>query len=550
MNDYVEVKSLIIIAIKRWWLIIGLAVIGVAGGYLISRGQTPIYEATTTILVGEIFESTELDRTDILTSQLVATTYAEMVRRRPVLEGVVESLNLTQSWRQLKDQVKVILIEGTQLIQITVEDSSPSRAQMLVNEIANQVISISPTRTQIQDTANTRLFVQQQIENFQARLETGQSKRDSLEIELVSTNSTERLEEIQREIDILDGLISGWESNYTQLLVFLGNRQSPNNLTIVEPALASNSQISPNTQLFILIGFGVGFLLALGATFTIEFLDESVKSADDLQLGINSMVLGKVPKIKGFDYDLKLREIQDHMSSVAEDFRLIGGNLHLYSLDGNSKSLMITSPNRSEGKSLIISSLGIVLANTGIATIIVDANPRRPAIHEIFNLTNKKGLMDLLSREKYDIGEYLHKTEHDSLKLLPIGNVEINPSSLLIHEKVNTLIDALKVQADVVLFDSSSVLDHADSKFLSTQIDGVILVVAAKRTRTNQIIKSIQNIEQAEAILSGIIFNEYLPGKPSQILMKFRSALKDRFSRESIKKETILSGRTLRENEL
>ncbi len=89
-----------------------------------------------------------------------------------------------------------------------------------------------------------------------------------------------------------------------------------------------------------------------------------------------------------------------------------------------------------------------------------------------------KGLMDLLSIEKFRIDDYLQDTQLDSLKLLTIGSSELNPSGLLKQQKVNQIINALKKQADVVLFDSSSTLAHADSRFLSTQMDGVILVVA------------------------------------------------------------------------
>ncbi|MFN2213360.1 MAG: Wzz/FepE/Etk N-terminal domain-containing protein, partial [Anaerolineales bacterium] len=246
MSDYIQVKNIVAVLVRFLWLVIGLAIIGGFGGYLMSQKQTPVYEATTTILVGEILESTDLNRTDILTSELVATTYAEMVRRQPVMEGVVGSLGLDQDWRQLKSQVRVNLIEGTQLIQINVESSTPSKAQLIADEIATQLISFSPSQNQMQGTDNTQAFVQQQLENLQARLESGENRRALLDQQLANTRTTERLNAIQGEIDVLDSLLTEWENNYTQLLIFLGNRQSPNNLTIIEPAQASTNQIRPN----------------------------------------------------------------------------------------------------------------------------------------------------------------------------------------------------------------------------------------------------------------------------------------------------------------
>jgi len=398
------------------------------------------------------------------------------------------------------------------------------------------------------ESEDNRFFVSQQMDALQNRLETGQERLANLESELTTTTSTDRLIELQIEVTALQTLITEWESNYTQLLVFLDSKQSPTSLTIIEAAQASPTPIRPKIRLYLLIAGGVGLVLALGLILILEYLDKSIKSIEELNQGFNLFPLGSIPKIKGRDDDTKLRNLKDQLSLTTEVFREIGGNLLLYSLDGTQKSLLITSPNQSEGKSLIISSLGIVLANTGLATIIVDANLRSPSIHKIFNLNNKKGLMDLLSREKYDIGEYLHKTDYDSLKILSIGDAEINPSSLLLQDKVKKVIDDLKDHADIVLFDSSSVLNHADTKFLSTQMDGVILVVAAKRTKTNQVSMSIQNLEQANANLSGVIFNEYLPGKPTKWLTKLISFFKNRFSREGIRGETSLLGGTFQSN--
>ena len=527
MSDYIQVKNIVAVLVRFLWLVIGLAIIGGFGGYLMSQKQTPVYEATTTILVGEILESTDLNRTDILTSELVATTYAEMVRRQPVMEGVVGSLGLDQDWRQLKSQVRVNLIEGTQLIQINVESSTPSKAQLIADEIATQLISFSPSQNQMQGTDNTQAFVQQQLENLQARLESGENRRALLDQQLANTRTTERLNAIQGEIDVLDSLLTEWENNYTQLLIFLGNRQSPNNLTIIEPAQASTNQIRPNIRLYVLIGSGVGIFLAISLIFLFEYFDDSIKSSNEIQHGFNSQSLGTVPRISGVDNESKLAVIQDYLSSTSEVFRLIGGNLQLYNKVGNQKTFIVTSPNQSEGKSLITASLGTVLAQSGLSTIIVDANLRRPAVHELFHVENKKGLIDIISQEKFSIEDYLRDTQVENLRILSIGKTELNPSGLLMEHKVRQIISSLKKQADVILFDSSSVLDNADAMFLSTQMDGVLLIAASKRTKKDQLSKSIQNLEIAGANISGIVFNKYLPGRMRIMFNKVWSKYKN-----------------------
>jgi len=544
MSDYIQVKHIVAVLIRLIWLVIVLAIIGAVGGYLMSQKQTPVYEATTTILVGEILESTDLNRTDILTSELVATTYAEMVRRQPVMEGVVGSLGLDQDWRQLKSQVRVNLIEGTQLIQINVESSTPSKAQLIADEIATQLISFSPSQNQLQGTDNTQAFVQQQLENLQARLESGENRRAQLDMQLANTRSTEKLDEIQGEIDVLDNLLTEWENNYTQLLIFLGNRQSPNNLTIIEPAQASTNQIRPNVRLYVLIGSGVGIFLAISLIFLLDYFDDSIKSVDEIQHGFNTQSLGSVPKISGFDNESKLAVIQDYLTSTSEVFRLIGGNLQLYNKVGSQKTFIVTSPNQSEGKSLINASLGTVLAQSGLSTIIVDANLRRPVVHELFHLENKKGLIDIISQERFSINEYLQDTQTENLRILTVGKTELNPSGLLMEQKVHQIITSLKKQADVILFDSSSVLDNADSMFLSTQMDGVILVVASKHTKKDQLKKSIQNLEIAGANISGIVFNKYMPGRIRIMINKVWSNYSNRVNQKQTKLEMKPGNRT------
>lgn len=544
MNEFIEINQIAALIRKWWWMFILAITLSAGVGYEVAKRQTPVYEAKTTILVGDIIQAADLERTDILTSQLVASTYVDIIRSQPILEGVVVNLDLDESWQNLQKSVTAQMVEGTQIIRIFVESNSPVQAQMIADEIAHQTIIYSPDALQAGEGEDNRFFVTQQLESLQNRLESGQERLAILETELTTTTSTDRLIELQTEVTALKSLITEWESNYTQLLVFLDSKQSPTTLTVIEAAQANPNPVSPNMRLYLLIAGGVGLVLALGLVLLLEYMDKSIKSIDEVHEEFNQYPLGSIPKIKGRNDDAKLLNLQDQLSITTEVFREIGGNLLLYSIDSTNKSLLISSPNHSEGKSLIISSLGIVLANTGLNTIIVDANLRSPSIHKIFNLNNKKGLMDLLSRSRYDIGEYLHKTDYENLKLMPIGNADINPSSLLIKDKVSKVIEKLKEQADVVLFDSSSVLNHADTKFLSSQMDGVILVVAAKRTSTYQVSKSIRTLEQAGANMSGIIFNKYLPGKPTQLITRFISYIKDRKSGQ-VGQETSLSNRTL-----
>jgi capsular polysaccharide biosynthesis protein len=106
-----------------------------------------VYQATTTVLVGDSIKSTNVDRVDIQVSEALVQTYVEVARRQPVLQGVVTALNLNGSWQALSKQIQVTQIESTQLIEIVVEGNSPEMARMIADEIVNQLILLSPTNS-------------------------------------------------------------------------------------------------------------------------------------------------------------------------------------------------------------------------------------------------------------------------------------------------------------------------------------------------------------------------------------------------------------------
>lgn len=507
MNDFVELRHVISIVLRRWWLLVVMVISTSMLGYAISQRQMPIYEATTTILVGQAIQSTNLDRTDILTSDLVALTYVEMVKRQPVLQGVVDSLSLNVPWQQLKTQVLVNLVEGTQLIQITVEASSPEAAEEIADEVASQMILLSPTNLQSQENEDSNRFIRQQIENLRIRIESGQSKLTSLESEMLSTSSLERSTEIRDEIIALEKLIIDWEHNYTQLFSLIESNQSPNDLTVIEPAQADPKPVRPQVRMITLLSGGLGIGLALGLIFLFNFLDDTFKSSDELSRSLSLPTLGGIQHIKGTGYMGRLVAFLDPFSSASEAYRMIGSNLKLYSGNKQKKTIMVTSPNPAEGKSLTTANLGLVLSQAGLRTIIVDLNVRRPAQHQVFQITDREGLAEFFNTSSRDISDYIIETQHKQLGVLTVGRSLINPSELLSQNNVERLITGLTEMADIVIFDGPPVVNYAEGVFLSAQMDGVILVVKVGQTSRDTIQEAIINLQQGGAKLFGSVLN-------------------------------------------
>ncbi|MFN8454784.1 MAG: polysaccharide biosynthesis tyrosine autokinase [Anaerolineae bacterium] len=507
MSDFVELRRYITIIIRRWWLLILVAALAAGIGYWISQRQPRVYQASATIMVGQSIQATSLDRGEIQTSELLALTYANIAERQPVLQSVVDELSLDDAWQDLKSRVKVTPVEGTQLLEITVEAGSPEEAQVIADEVAHQLIMLSPTALKDQQNDRNQRIARQRLKDLQDRIEAGQVRRAELEAAMTGSLSAEQVQQLQAEINTLDGLITDWERNLTQLLIFVAGEKSPNYLALIEPAQADFDPVRPNVKLNTLMAGVVGLCLALGLIFVMEYLDNTFKSADDLSQSLGLTVLGTVGRIEGKQSPDKVIVSQNPFSPASEAYRMIRSNIQFMSVDRPAKIIMVTSPAPGEGKSLTAANLGIVMAQAGLKTIIIDADLRRPTQHQIFQVPNLSGLTDLLCSSELEVNNHLRNTPVPNLKLIPCGVLPPNPSELLGSQRLRQLLVSLNEIADIVIFDSPPAVAVADAAILSNRVDGVVLVTQAGQTRRDVARQAILNLKQAGANLFGVVLN-------------------------------------------
>jgi non-specific protein-tyrosine kinase len=527
MSDFIDLRRYIAIVIKWWWLLILIAAVAAGIGYWVSLQQPRVYKASATIMVGQSIRATILDSREIQTSELLALTYANIARRQPVLQSVVDRLSLDDTWQRLKNRVKVAPVEDTQLLEITVEASSPEEARVTADEVAYQLILLSPTALKDQEKDENQRFARQRLEDLQVRIEAGQTRREELEAAMTGSLSAEQVQKLQAEINTLDTLIANWENNLTQLLSFVAGERSPNYLAVVEPAQADFEPVRPRLNLNTFLAGVVGLLLALGFIFLVEYLDNTLKSADDLSRTLGLTVLGTVGRINGKQYQDKVVASHDPFSAASEAYRMIRSNIQFMSVDRPAKIIMVTSPTPGEGKSTTVANLGVVMAQAGLKTIIIDADLRRPVQHQIFQVPNLSGLTDLLCSPELEINNHLKKTSVPNLQLVTCGILPPNPSELLGSQRLGQLLVSLNKIADVVIFDSPPVMAVADAVVLSNRVDGVVLVTQAGKTRREVARQAILNLKQAGANIFGGILNRvskkeggyyyhqyYIPNRP------------------------------------
>jgi capsular exopolysaccharide synthesis family protein len=201
--------------------------------------------------------------------------------------------------------------------------------------------------------------------------------------------------------------------------------------------------------------------------------------------------------------------LTDPRSPAAEAYHTLRTNLTFAALDKPIETLLVTSAAPGEGKSTVLANLAVTLAQGERRTILVDADLRRPGLHEIFGVANDRGLTTMIVEEAALDDPPLIDVGVDNLWLVPSGPLPPNPADILGSRKMEQTITALiaKTRADIVLFDAPPVIVVTDAIVLGTKVDGVLLVVSAGRTRREHVQRARELLERVHVRIVGAVLN-------------------------------------------
>jgi capsular polysaccharide biosynthesis protein len=317
VNESSESRRLLRSARRLWWLILVLAVAGGLAGFVVSQQITPVYQARTSVLVGESIRTANVDEGALKASAALAPTYADIVRRQPVLQSVVNSLGLSMSWLTLRDSVRVdVATSNPQLILVTVESTSPARAKAVAAGIADELVELNP---QSADTAS-RDFVKTQLDELRAKIRDGRSAFAALESERAAAETPEEREAIELEIDAVEPVIQRWLENYASLAALAPDDSSATSLEVLEPAYAQPSPVRPRVMMNTLVGATIGGMVGLAFCYLLELRVSHTRVPAQPDL---SMWLARGP-----NGDLLARPDGTSASTAATTPRLFRGDRH------------------------------------------------------------------------------------------------------------------------------------------------------------------------------------------------------------------------------
>jgi capsular exopolysaccharide synthesis family protein len=434
---------------KRIWVVLLAIVLIEALAVGSSLWETPRYEASILILVGQRSDVNPTIAPSVLDLQQLSLTMAQAINTRPVAEAATRRLNLSTTPETLLANLNAEALEETQFIKVTYTDSDPQRAQRVVNAVgeafSEQVSKVSLSTNAVAATVWERATVPEAP---------------------ISPTPVRRA-----FIGLLIGVILG-----------VG-------LALVLEIL-DDSWRSPEEAEQISGVLTLGVIPALGL--------QRGKKGGSAQM---ARLLGRPQSEGPSDW---LVTISDPSDAPSEAYRSLRTNL-FYSIadDPPNKVILLAGPSSRMGKSTTCANLGVVLAQADRSTLIVDCDLRNPVLHKIFGLSNAYGLMNVLAGELKPEEAWQEPVE--GLRVLTAGPLPPHPAEVLTSQPFTRFLEHIRPKFDYVLLDAPPTQLVTDPTILAPQVDGVILLIDAQSTRKGSVQQAIRGLEAVGANVLGTV---------------------------------------------
>lgn len=287
-------------------------------------------------------------------------------------------------------------------------------------------------------------------------------------------------------------------SKHRQEIITLQVPQNP--VDIIDVAEPNMQPVSPNLFLNVLLSIFVGLGAGVGLAYFIEYLDTSVKSADDLENQLKLKVLGFVPQ--------KVRPLIEEGpdSENAESYRVMKTNLSFIANENEGMAHCVLSSGAGEGKSTTVFNLAYVAAQQGVKVLLVDADLRRPVQHTILGMSNRFGLTNVLLRD-VPVEEAIKATSIPNLQFLPSGRLPRASLGVLDPRKIRELVQSLKSKYDLIFIDTPPIVGISDANIIAKEVDSSILVVQYRKYPLNMIRKAVETLQAQSIDIAGAVLN-------------------------------------------
>jgi len=444
------------------------------------------------------------------------------LKRQAELEKRVEDLD-----KKIKEAQ-----EERQKLLVTYTEEYPKVKQVTaqIEELEKQKVNLQRDVTQKIETEGAKLIKNAEGEvltGLRAQLQAAQRREDQLRNDYNNEASSAnlsgvaetRLTTLKREIETNRGLLDTYtQRQKEQELVISSGR--PDNLKISTSAIKPTDPIGPQRNRNIIVAFLVSLAAGIGLAFLLDYLDDSIRTSDDVGRHLGLPTLALIPhqvtnekrkllpaKNGNGAPGTALIALEDTRSAMAEAYRHLRTSLLFSSAGKPPQTILVTSSQPSEGKTTTAINTAITLAQSGAEVVIIDCDLRRPRLHNHFDLENTAGLTNYLSGEKNT--DLLMKPcpGLPKLKIITSGPIPPNPAELLSSQEMKNLLQFLKGNFKHVIIDSPPAISFTDAAILSTLVDGVVLVAMAGKSSIHLMRRFKQRLANIGARIYGVVLN-------------------------------------------
>lgn len=490
-------------------------------GYRVGAGQisTKLIESTSIIQLS--VQDTSFQRAADIGNMLVL----ELISQNETIQNTrfasaEESLQaqlaqVEQQIATLQDQISNISQESLVAQQSQVKgEMDKLEAQIL--QVQREINAITPTDQTGQGAVPTITPEDKNLlQEKQLRLEQLQSTLDfyqSIYLNLigkgtsgiVENNDASQLNQLQNALSLYQQIYSNLLTSYESIR--LARLQNTPTVAQVELAVPNANPIRPRPMNNIALGGAVGLLLAAGIIFLIEYLDDTIKTPKEITDLFELPVIGYIAEMsKKMNGDSAVYVAKEPRSPITEAFRSLRTNIEFSDLEKPPRTILVASPNPSEGKTTVAVNLAMVFAQSGKEVVLVDSDLRRPMVHRYLGLPNRAGLTDAILKPGVT-PEVEQRWKETSLSVITSGRLPMNPPELLSSRFMARFIGELNQEKHITIIDSPPFL-VTDATVLAANVDGVILVVQPGKTRADAVAASLEQLDRVKANVLGVVFN-------------------------------------------
>ena len=466
------------------------------------KAKTVSVEESQNMIMASFKQATEQHATAESKAAAAERTYQEVQK---LLQGGsnVESIPAVSSDKLIQDLKNKLATEESELASLLKKYKEGWPAVIQKHQAITQL------KASIQENAQ-KIIKSIEAEATIARSQEVQLGKIKSEKEAEQMNLGKlrvQYDEKKRQLDLIRELYMGLRKSKQEQELSMQTKS--NNMFVRDEVTLPTKFVRPRILLTLALGVVMGIAAGFGLAFFVHYLDDSIKTQEDVENYLKLTFLGYVPNIKSSS--VIERDLQAHLhpqSAAAEGFRTLRAAVSLMPNSDQYRLISVTSTIPSEGKSLVTSNLAIVTAQAGFKTLLVDADLRRPTVHKTFQLHSPVGLSAYLGEAAAKMEEITHVTDIKNLDVICAGAIPPNPSELAGSKRMKDFLKEALQRYDRVFLDCPPVSAVADPLVIAALSDGVIFVSKFNKIRREHARRTIQRVQDSGIHIIGAVLND------------------------------------------